>query len=291
MRALAVVITAALGCSAPSGHPRLVAVADERYAADPFNRADTDALRFRANVVMHELIAALPEDTRARLDVTLVADAMGGAVNAYATCASQTEPIVAISDALLHIEAQLAIARASDDLFGTEKRRAYIRWIAERGKQPVTAPPEAFWDSQAHLDPRKLSLQRAYFDEQIAYVIAHELAHHYLGHLACAGDGSILQEIGRVASNEVPLFSQAAEIAADVKGIKNVLAAGKRRRDYAWTEEGALVFFEFLTKWRELTASDIVLAFERTHPWPIVRLPIITSTAELWHSSGGHLPL
>jgi hypothetical protein len=264
--------------------------ADPAVTTDPINVGNLVVLRAEAQRVLQQLLATLPAEERARLAaVTLITDDMAGEVNAYATCSTDGRPIVAISDALLQIEAQLAMTRAADELFETAKTKEYIRWMAARSSEAIQAPPASF-HGPAHTDRRKVALQLVLFDEAIAYVLGHELAHHYLGHLACTNGGGILEQVV-LEANSVPLFNQASEIAADIAGVKNLLAAGAERKDREWTEEGALVLFEFFQNWSEISATDVVLAFARTHPFPVIRIPIVMSTADLWRVSGGRLPL
>jgi len=258
---------------------------DPAAARDPVQSADRVLLRREAGRVMQWLIEALPPDKQARVaGITLDPDPLPGEINAYASC-DGAAPYIAVSDDLLLVEAQLAMARATDERFATDTTHELIRWFAERPEQTGQLPPVAFWDPAQHVDREKVSRQRVMFDEQLAYVLGHELAHHTLGHLACTSTG-FSDDAMRDVVDAAPIFSQAGEIAADIEGIHDVLAAGRR---FGWTEEGALVLFEFFTKWHAYTATDVVLAFERSHPFPILRLPIVMTTADVWRASGGLL--
>ena len=280
---LAIVALAAVACTPPPAP--LVPTRDPALATDPINAAEIGALHRHADRVLGELIAALPEHHRARLaDVTLASGNALGDVNAYATCTADG-PLVAISDGLLAIAAHLAMGTATDELFETGLARAYLGWLEAHG---LTPPPVHFYPAAYHTDRRKVLRQREVFEEQVAFVLGHELAHHYLGHLPCTSRGA-LEDLNRAAT-EIPLFNQAAELAADTAAVKNLLAAGVRRRGYAWTEDGALLVIAAFHRHRATTARDVFLAFERTHPFPHLRAPAITLAAELWHSSGGHLP-
>lgn len=284
MRAL-VVLSSLVACGAPAvgpAVPRPAPVPEARR--DPINRGDVAWLRAEAGRVFAILVAALPADQRARVAaVTLDPDGLAGEVNAYAACAG-TAPYIAVSDDLLRLEAELAIARATDARFATDRTRAYLRFMAGRPDDAIVAPPPGFYDPAQHADRDKLVLQRAMFDEQLAYVVGHELAHHALGHVRCAFEDRIADDptgdLGRI----IPAFHQAAELAADVAATQLVLAAGRR---YGWTEEGALVLFDFLTRWHVAGIADVLLAFERTHPFAQLRQPIVMSTADLWRLTHG----
>ena len=245
------------------------------------------ALRVSAERVLGELIASLPPEERARVSrVTLTADNALGDVNAYATC-DDGGPYIAVSDGLLLVAAHVAQTSAQDELADTDTRTAYLDWLAQNG---IAAPPPAFYATAFRTDRTKVIRQHEVFDEEVAFVLGHELAHHYLGHLACNSTGGVVEEAGQIASEAVPLFSQATELAADVAGTKNVLATGAARRGYHWTEDGALLVLAAFNRRHPVAAADILFGFERSHPIPHIRIPIITSTAELWHTSSGLLP-
>ncbi|CAN5922703.1 hypothetical protein BH11MYX3_BH11MYX3_35790 [soil metagenome] len=287
-RTLLLISVGVAGCNPPAGATIPVPVRDLSLARDPINAVHIPSLRTNAERVLRELVAALPADQRARVaSIALVSDNGLGDVNAYATC-DTGGPFIAISDGMLMVAAHLANTTATDEFFGTELDVRYLDWLENHSIAP---PPPAFYATDYQTDRRKVLRQHELFDEEIAFVLAHELAHHYLGHLACNSDGGVVEEVGQIASDSVPLFNQTTEVAADVAGVKNVLAAGVARTGYTWTEDGALLVIAAFNRRHPLTAEDVLFGFERSHPIPHVRVPIITSTAELWHNSGGHLPL
>jgi Zn-dependent protease with chaperone function len=262
---------------------------------DPINVHDIAFLRRRAEQLLAELVAALPQPQQARVSgIPLVVDATPGEVNAFASC-SGARSAMAISDGLLQISSQLARFRAADELSGTNKVGEYISIIARgaRPKRPLPEVPPGFIDPRIDLDPRKVARQYQLLDEQIAFVIGHELGHHYLGHLPCtAGGGLTLADINVVLSSAVPGFNQPNELAADVVGTNNALTMGARRSDYRLTEGGALLSLQFFAALDQLTPADILFGFERSHPPPQLRTPVIQQTAAAWRATGGRgLPI
>ena len=257
---------------------------------DPINLHDIVFLRQRTERILAELVAALPAVQQTRVTgIPLVVDATPGEVNAFASC-SGARSAMAISDGLLQIMSQLARFRAADELSGTNKVGEYIGLIARgaRPKQPLPEPPAGFVDPRMDLDPRKLVRQYQLLDEEVAFVLGHELGHHYLGHLPCTAAGSLtLSEIGALLSSAVPGFNQPNELAADVVGINNTLTMGARRGDYRLTEGGALLTLQFFAGLDQLTPADILFGFERSHPPPQLRTPIIQQTAAAWRATGG----
>ena len=134
---------------------------------------DVAALHSAATHTLSALVGALDADQRAKLaGITLAFDAGEGEVNAYATCDGAGQPLVAVSDGLLEITRQLAVAQAADETYGLDRVRTYTHWIA---KHPGHVPTADIADG------RTLALARVLFVEELAYVIGHELGHHYLG--------------------------------------------------------------------------------------------------------------
>ncbi|HVY26538.1 MAG TPA: M48 family metalloprotease [Polyangiaceae bacterium] len=257
---------------------------------DPIIVHDITFLRTRAQQVLNDLVAALPQPQQSRVTgIPLVVDATPGEVNAFATC-SGASPALAITDGLLQIESQLARFRAVDELAGSNKVGDYIALIA-RGARPKQALPEAppgFVDPRFDFDPRKGTRQYELLDEQLAFVMGHELGHHYLGHLPCTAVMPLnLAQIGALLSNAVPAFNQPNEVAADMVGINNTLTMGARRPGYHLTEGGALLTMQFFAGLDQLTPADILFGFERDHPPPQLRTPIIQQTAAAWRATGG----
>ncbi len=264
-------------------------------ANDPVNVHDIAFLRKRAEQILAELVAALPQPQQARVSgIPLAIDATPGEVNAFASC-SGSRSAMAVSDGLLQIESQLARLRAADELGGTNKVGEYITIIARgaRPGRPLPETPPGFVDPRIELDPRKVARQYQLLDEQIAFVMGHELGHHYLGHLPCtAGGGLTLAEIGALLSSAVPGFNQPSELAADVVGTNNLLTMGARRSDYRLTEGGAMLTMQFFAALDQLTPADILFGFERSHPPPQLRTPVIQQTAAAWRATGGRgLPI
>jgi hypothetical protein len=259
------------------------------------NAVDIAWLRARAGAVLGELVSALPSGTRERVaTIPFVFDATPGRVNAFAACIDG-KALLAISDGLLDIAAHLAQARANDEIFGTRKLDEYIRFVAtaQRPDQPIVRPPPGFFSDAELRDGRRVARQHDVFDELVAFVLAHELAHHHLGHLPCTGGAGFLGsgEVARALSDVVPIFNQPNELAADAAGTNNVLVAGSRRSGYRWTESGGLLTMQFFTGLDGASPLDIVFAFERTHPPPLIRIPVIQQTANFFRISGGWLPI
>jgi hypothetical protein len=258
---------------------------------DPINATDTGFLRAEAQSVIRELISALPPLQQGRVaNIPIVIDSTPGEVNAFAACTKDGKAAMAITDGLLDIQAHLARAKAYDEVARTNKVDAYIQLIAhgQQPKRPIVQPPAGFFDPALDAQPQKLARQREVLDEQIAFVLGHELAHHYLGHLPCTGGGQIpLAEVGQVLSSAVPLFNQPNEIAADMSGLNDTMTTGARRNGYHFTEGGALLTMQFFAGMDQFSPADILFTFERDHPPPAVRVPIIQQTANAWRATGG----
>ncbi|MEZ4226873.1 MAG: M48 family metalloprotease [Polyangiaceae bacterium] len=265
-------------------------------ANDPINAVDINFLRTRAQAVIQELIAALGSQNQSRVNgIPLIVDDRVGNVNAFAACTQSGKSVMSISDGLLDIEAHLAQTKATDEIFGTNKTDEYIKYLAKYQKPnaPIVRPPAGFFNPTQQTDARKVKRQHEILDEQIAFVLGHELGHHYLGHLPCTASGAgavTAAEAGHILSGVIPIFNQPNELAADVAGTQNVLAAGNRRAAYHWTENGGLLTMQFFSGLDSFSPVDIVFGFERSHPPPFVRTPVIKQTAASYRS-GNTSPL
>jgi Zn-dependent protease with chaperone function len=258
---------------------------------DPINITDLVYLRGEAQSLLNELVATLPAPQQSRVaGIPLVVDSTQGDVNAFATCTSSGHAAMAITDGLLDIEAHLSQARATDELFGTHKLTDYIQLIVQtqQPKQPIVQPPPGFFDPTQQADGRKVARQHQLLEEQIGFVLGHELAHHYLGNLPCTSAGQLpLAELGQALSGTVPLFNQPNEIAADASGTNTVLTMGFRRTGYHLTEGGALITMQFFAGLEQFSAAALLFAFQNDHPPAVVRVPIIQQTAAAWRLTGG----
>lgn len=255
---------------------------------DPINDVNLGWLRQRAQSVLTELVAALPDTARPRVQgIPLVVDDTVGEVNAFAAC-SNGRSLMAITDGLLEIMAWLAQASAHDEVFGGNKTDQYVQFIASRLQSGKPIPrPAGFFSAAAQQDGRKVARQHVLFEEETAFVLGHELAHHHLGHLPCTGKPGPLgsADLARTLAQNVPLFNQPYEGAADLAGTTNVLDAGKRRASH-WSEGGALLTMRFFLG-LDGGGFNLLLAFQHSHPSPLLRIPLIQQSANYWRRNGG----
>ncbi len=269
------------------------APAPRPVAGDAVATGSVTGLRSVAQQVITELVAALPSEQQQKVaGIPLVVDDRVGEVNAFATCKAGRSAM-AITDGMLQILANLAQSQAHDEVTGSRaKVDEYVNWCAPRlaPNKPVPIPPASFFPLAG--DPRVLTRQSQIFEEEVAFVLGHELGHHYLGHLGCtAGANNPLGDIARVASDQVPLFNQPNEMAADFSGTQDVLDAGKvraARGQYSWTENGGLLTMRFFAAFGEASPGDILLSFERSHPPSAIRIPVIQQAAAGWRTTGGN---
>jgi hypothetical protein len=281
----------------------------------PANAADATGVltpafvRQEAQAVYRELVAGLGAEDRARvaaIPLTVTEDAR--MVNAVAGCSGGAHhPFVAITTGLLTIEAGSATARARDAALGGNAYEQYATAVAAaaRAHGPIPAlvvPPTA---RTVPADARVRAHTRFLLDEQLAFVLGHELSHHYRGHTGCAGGASGaaggVATIRQVLARAVPLFQQPAEAEADVAGVINLLDVGAHRAGGAWTEEGAQITLDMFGRLDALGVDTAVMVFLEHHPPPQVRRPIVDWTASEWRAgrrptsypspASGNLPL
>lgn len=261
-------------------------------ALDPINTGNMPWLRQRAQQLLTELVAALPADSQQRVSgIPLIYDDKPGEVNAFAAC-SKGRALMAVTDEMLRIMGFLAQSQANDERFGTRKVDELIRYVGQnqQPERPLALPGVGFFDVQQQLDTQRVNRQHQLFDEQLAFVLGHELAHHHLGHLPCTArpDGLGTADIARALSDAVPLFNQPNELAADIAGTTNVLNAGKRStQGYAYTENGGLLTMRFFGGLDNVSVVQILFDFEASHPAPQIRAPVIQQAAATWRFTGG----
>jgi hypothetical protein len=279
----------------PMVAPPQAAPASPSSGPDPIAAGDIRWLRSKAAALMQELVAVLPDDARRRVQsIPLVVDDNPGEVNAAAACV-RGAAILVVSDGLLDITGRLSAARATDELFRTRKVDEYIAFLARhhRPRQPIPQPPPGFFDARLTSDPNWVRREQELLDETLGFVIGHELGHHRLGHLPCTAAPGVFGfgDVAREVSGAVPLFNQPNELAADVAGANNLLVVGARRQGYHLTEAGGLLVMQFFASVDQMSPEDILFSFDRTHPPPQVRVPVIQQTANLYRISGGWLPV
>ena len=268
--------------------------------SDPISDVSLPWLRSAAGGVLNELVAALPPQFQARVQgIPFVTEPMAGEVNAFAACNREHMPLMAMTDGLLQVESYVAQLRAIDEVFGTQKLDAYLQYMAEnqRPRQPIVAPPPGLITPMEHTDYRKVVRQHQLLEEQMAFVLGHELGHHYLGHTGCANGlsgqrkadfGDLLRRVQRI----VPVANQPNEDNADIAGVNNLLTAGARRPGYRWTERGALLTLDFFARMdrRQQASSPEDKLFGpllSSHPNPADRVPKVKTAAYEWRRSGG----
>lgn len=262
---------------------------------DPISALDIGWLRGRVGILMKELIAALPEARRQRVvAIPLAIDDTPNEVNAFAGCV-RGGAVLVVTDGLLDVAAFLARARANDDVFGTHKTDEYFAFVAKNQapQHPVVNPAVGFFDPAQESDARRVARQHDVLDELLGFVVGHELGHHYLGHLPCTGaPGPFgMGEVARGISSAVPLFNQPNELAADAAGTGNLLVMGGGRQGYHLTEGGALLLMQFFSALDQLSPIDILFSFERTHPAPGLRIPVIQQAAAYYRTTGTAIPV
>ncbi len=249
-------------------------------------------IRSEAKAVLDELVASLADADRAKVQgIPLAVIEDPSEVNAFAGC-GKSGAFMGITAPLLIMSAAASEAKAYDELAGTHKYDEYDDRVAGMVKagQPVRGLNPGEIPQPTAVDPRKLARQKFLFDEQVGFVLGHELAHHYRGHTGCANgtSGQVgAEDIGRLLAGNVPLFNQPMEVDADVNGTRNVLTAGARRQGGTWTEEGALMTLGFFNKLTGFGPEVLLMGFLRTHPPPAVRIPIVQTTAQQWRAGGG----
>lgn len=261
-------------------------------AVDQYGALTPAFQRQEVVLVFNELVNALPANEKARIQgIPLRVQEDMREPNAAAGCTRGARSYMMITSALLTIISAAAEAKAWDELTNERRVEGYYTAVAQviRREQPVIGITPGWLQGPMALDPRKLARERHLFDEQVAFVLGHELAHHYRGHTGCANGTPASQsdvtaeEVARVASNTVPPFNQPMETESDQWGVTNTLDAGRNRAGGDWNEEGALLSLDFFAHLSRFNPATIFL---RTHPPPQLRIPIVQTMASTWRNGG-----
>ena len=246
--------------------------------------------------VLNELIAALSAQNQALVrGIPLVFDPTEE-INAYAGCDEQGAPFLAATAGILEAADAMAQTKATDELFGTQTYEAYCAQVLPqvvRSDKASAALPAGLIPAQYGGDARRWSRAHEWYDEIVGFTFGHELSHHYLGHTGCAkgqgGSGPDPSKIGRILLG-VAYINQYAEAAADSAGIYNLLDTGRARRpQFEWQEEGGLAMLDYFARLERAAGAGGLgslfnpLAVLKTHPNPLLRIPLLQTVARTWH--------
>ncbi len=282
-----------VGSALPVGAMPMSLAATPSQPGDPINNTDMPWMRGRAQEDFREMRGALPPQQKARIEgIPLLVDDDPGVVNAFAACTNSGKAVIVVSDGLYDIMGHLAQCQATDEKFGTRKTDEYIQFMAknQRWGDPVVHPPESFWDPRQKNDPNKIERQHQIFDEEVGFIIGHEMGHHYLGHLPCSAGNVTASEANVVIRSAAPGFNQVNEVGCDTGSTHNVLDAGKLRSNYHWTENGGVLVMRFFAGIDRMSPTDVIFSFESTHPPAQLRMPIIQQAAAGWRMTNGAKP-
>jgi len=243
----------------------------------------------RAETVHQALVAALDAHERSQVTDVPFEVVITDEPNAAAGCTrGDRRPVMMITSSMLNLVAGISETSAYDELASTETYEAYVTHVVGevRGGRPVPDVEASAHSAPHATDAHKLARQVHLFDQQVAFILGHELAHHYRGHTNCVqgrSDSEVQRdELMGMLSRTVPPFEQPREVEADMWGLVDVLEAGHERPGGEWTEEGALLNMDFFRRLSDRGGQEILLAFFSTHPPSAVRIPIVRSTAQQW---------
>lgn len=203
-------------------------------------------------------------------------------------CTNGRHAVMMMTTAMLELAAGIAETKAYDEVSGADTYERYVTHVVElvRQRRRMEGVDPSLHSAPHRTDPHKLARQRHLFDQQVAFILGHELAHHYRGHTNCVEGRSPAEieqdQLSQLLAHTVPPFSQPREVEADMWGLTNVLEAGHDRAGGRWSAEGALLNEDFFRRVSDRGGAELLLAFLSTHPPSVVRIPIVRATAQQW---------
>ncbi len=207
-------------------------------AAAPVAPAPALALpmaRQQASALLDELVRGLAATVQRKVTgIYVAADTTSRDAYAMAACDDDGDPVVVLSDPMLTLLDYVAEAAANDELSGTHKRAEFAAFIGRNARSGarVLAPPAGFFEGQD--DPAKGELAARRFNESLAGVLAHELAHATTD-LQCGaptatherGDDVWTSEERAAAFAIAPLLTTEARVASADRAASSMLIAAK----------------------------------------------------------------
>lgn len=260
----------------------------------------------RTSALHAELLESVFADQRARVQAIpfhVVSDRQEP--NAAAGCSERRAPMLMITSAMVTVCAASAEARAYDELAGTNTLETYAQALLDdlRSGRAVRPLDRSLVTGPIASDPRKLAREIHLYDQQVAFILGHELAHHYRGHTGCAEAGATTasareaEDLQRGLANAASPLEQPFEVEADVWGITNVLERGRARTGGAWSEEGALLSLEVFRHFGPLAQGGLAAGgmdpgvFLSTHPPSELRAPVVQQAAAMYRPGQPPLPI
>ena len=250
------------------------------------------AWQAESRAVAREVVANLRPDYQARVaNVPIVFDPNANDVNAFAACDDGGAPFVAATEGLLEAIDAISQTKATDELYGTRTYDQYASFVAPRldapnggsALLPAGLIATAYW-----VDPRRISRAHEIFDEiRCVHLRPRALAPLPGSHRLrdrVQGIGPAVAMFGQLLASAMPAFNQPNEIAADTNGCISTLDTGRARSAvaYRWNEEGGLWLLDFFGYLDRASGGNPLVSFLRTHPNPVVRIPIVQTVAAAW---------
>jgi hypothetical protein len=160
----------------------LVARADDPMRIAPLLADET--LRDDASSELDTLVASLDEaHARALRGIYVAFELSRADVAAFPACDDDGDYVVVVSQGFLDLITNVAFADASDRLRGTHLLPEYALLLARA--QRLDIPPLPAPAPVAGATPGMERVARAFLADALAWVVADEVAHAFLGHFVC----------------------------------------------------------------------------------------------------------
>jgi hypothetical protein len=259
----------------------LVAIARPARADEVAPELEQIDLRARAEMEEKKLFGRLSSADQKRLGGLYVAidDDVADPI-AMVACDDDGDDVIVLSDALLRLAWNVAVAASYDEASPARRLESYATFLARSqlpGRRLLPPPPGTFVAAK----PAETRTER--FREIVSFIVARELAHFRAGDLACpkptatreAGDDVWTSAERRAAALTAPRVYPGRASERDDEAMRRVL-------DVGLGAEGALAWLRFFSQFevdRVIATGRFEPSYLKLHPGSGARLAAVRGRA------------
>jgi len=259
-----------------------LATAKPCHAQELAPELETLGLRTRAQIELKRLYSRMNQaDQRRLVGIYIAFDPNPNDPSAMAACDDDGDYVVAITEAMLRLMANVARAQSFDETNGSRRIDSYAQFVAraQLPGQRLLPPPPGFFSAAKPAVTFEDRLREA-----LAFVLAREMAHMKAGDLVCPHPTATHESGDDVWTDD--------EQRAALEGAKKIYPGNATERDAQataalvnadLTEEGALGLLRFFVQFeieRVNFSSRFAPRYLAQHPNPVARMATVRAAAQ-----------